>query len=143
KLNSRGWGGNAFVGYHVNKYFGTELGFDVLGQNKWKVTNTSDEGTVNSTLKETNRWNIHFVGNAYLPVASWFSPFAFFGAAYLNTNWKDGSATVEKYSGLGITYGAGLEFSYQQFGVRLRYAKYVPSAGVHVDDSDISDTLSL
>jgi len=129
KIDSRGFGGTAFVGYHVNKYFGTELGFDVLAQNKYKNTNN------NGRTKVKSRWNIHFNGNAYLPVNEWFSPFAFAGVAWYNQKVSHTGATgpvsynvsngqPSKYSGLALDYGAGLQFNIQQFGIRAKYTQF-------------------
>lgn len=124
KLDKRGWGGNAFVGYHVNKYFGTEFGFDVMGQNKYKDADAS--------VKVKNRWDVHFVGNAYLPVTDWFSPFAFAGAAWVNEQ-QDVTGTFEvdshsaesaKYSGMAAIYGGGLQFNIQDFGIRAKYTRF-------------------
>lgn len=141
KLNNRGFGGTGFVGYHVNKYFGTEFGFDVIAANKYK-------GSVKATLQVKNRWNIHFVGNAYLPVCSWFSPFAFAGVAWINNQVElnSGALHVSKYSGLGLTYGAGLQFNIQEFGVRVKYTRFDASSSVNnviTSNNTAQDLVSL
>jgi|SaaInl4_135m_RNA_FD_contig_111_19836_length_729_multi_21_in_0_out_0_1 opacity protein-like surface antigen len=128
KLNNRGLGGNIFVGYHVNKYFGTEFGFDYVGTDKYK---SSADAT---TAKLKNQWNLHFVGNAYLPVNEWFSPFAFAGVGYMNGKFDNGVSGVgsenSTFSGFGWMYGAGLQFNIQEFGVRVKYTHVDPSSSM-------------
>ena len=131
KLNSQGWGGNIFVGYLVNHYFGTELGFSYLGTDKYRVTNTTTNVVVGNS-KYNNQWNVHFVGNAYLPVTDWFQPYIFAGVAYLNYNQSFtpsvGTSAGDRvasnnYGGFGLIYGAGLQFYIQQFGIRVSYTR--------------------
>lgn len=139
KLNSQGWGGNIFVGYLVNHYFGTELGFSYLGTNKYRVTNTTTNVVVGST-KSNNNWNVRFVGNAYLPVTDWFQPYIFAGVAYLNYHYSvtpltggftDTTRASQNYGAFGLVYGAGLQFYIQQFGIRVSYT--------HQDDHSSSE----
>jgi OmpA-OmpF porin, OOP family len=134
KLNKRGLGGNVFVGYHVNKYFSTEAGFDFVGTNKYKdvIASGPEEGTYKA--KQKDQWNVHFVGNAYLPVTTWFSPFAFAGVGYMSGKFDNGETGAGKetasYAGFGWMYGAGLQFNIQQFGVRVKYTRVNPSSSV-------------
>lgn len=154
KLSSRGWGGNLFVGYLVNKYFGTELGVSYLGTNKFKEYNNVTT-TVNGIAKLKNQWNVHMVANAYLPVTDWFTPYAFAGVGYMNyqlTN-NNGASSVTTvtvnhyYSGFGLVYGAGLQFNIQQFGIRAYYTRqdeeHNISNGSRTVNSDASDYISL
>ncbi len=146
KLNNRGLGGNVFVGYRVNKYFGTELGVDILGDNKYKSTDTN--GTTNSSyVKLTDQWNVNFVGQAFLPVTSWFSPYAFAGVAYINSEMKQpGNITTDR-DGFGLLYGAGLQFNFNQFGIRASYTRqdlntdYTTIAGLEIPQT--KDYISL
>lgn len=128
KLKTRGFGGNVFVGYHVNKYFGTEFGVDIVAPNKYSA------GAVSNAVQYKNRWNVHFVGNAYLPVNAWFSPFAFAGVAWMNNRMDVLGVEAEKYSGLALTYGAGLQFNIQEFGIRLKYTRFDDSQNFHLDN---------
>lgn len=139
KLNNRGWGGNIFVGYVVNKYFGTELGFSYLGTDKFKVTNETTGASL-GTAEIKNQWNVHFVGNAYLPVTDWFSPYAFAGVGYINYKAETGNnLDSHNYSGFGLVYGAGLQFNIDQFGIRGSYTVQ----NVNNDSNDDKDYISL
>jgi len=139
KLNNRGWGGNIFVGYVVNKYFGTELGFSYLGTDKFKVTNETT-GADLGKAEIKNQWNVHFVGNAYLPVTDWFSPYAFAGVGYINYKSELASDVASHtYGGFGLVYGAGLQFNIDQFGIRGSYTVQ----DVNNDSKDDKDYISL
>ncbi|OGT30138.1 MAG: hypothetical protein A3E87_10535 [Gammaproteobacteria bacterium RIFCSPHIGHO2_12_FULL_35_23] len=130
KLNNRGVGGNIFAGYRVNQYFGTELGLDMLGSDKYKAAlGTTTMTYYSSALKVQDQWNLNFVGQAFLPVTSWFSPYAFGGVAYINSkasalvNASTGARTTDELDGFGFVYGAGLLFNIYQFGIRASYTR--------------------
>jgi len=124
KLNTRGVGGNIFVGYRVNNYFGTELGLSMLGTDKYKFT-AADGTSTNNALKLQDQWNVHFVGNAYLPVTDWFEPYAFAGVGYISSEARVGNNSLikETDNGFGLIYGAGLQFNINQFGIRVNYTR--------------------
>jgi opacity protein-like surface antigen len=133
KLNSRGWGGNIFAGYRINKYFGTELGLDMLGSNKYKYVDASDSTKNDSdAVKLQDQWNLHFVGQAFLPVNNWFSPYVFAGVGYINSELKVATTTTtttkDNQAAFGFVYGAGLQFNFNQFGVRASYTRLDPSS---------------
>lgn len=132
-LSSRGWGGNVFAGYMMNKYLGAELGLSYVGTNKYTGTYTSAAGAVSSaTAKVQNQWNVHFVGNAYLPLTDWFAPYAFAGVGYMNAQLRASDTTVaysesEKLGTFGFVYGGGVQFNINQFGIRAYYTRLDPS----------------
>lgn len=118
-------GGQVFVGYDLNQYLGTEGGFTYLGEQTYGKTRH------NNKQELEDQWNLHWVANAYLPVNDWFTPYAFGGVSYLNGELKHVSSNNDPeadYSGFGLIYGAGLKFSYDQFGVRVNYTKQTKSS---------------
>ena len=126
-LNDSGVGYNVFVGYQANHYFGTELGLTSQGDDTYK-TKTTGGATVKKALRLKNRWNLHFVGTATLPVTDWFSPYVFGGVAYANSNstskaTNTSTGVKDDYTGFGLIYGAGLAFNFNQFGVRVNYTR--------------------
>ncbi len=126
KLNKRNLGGNLFVGYRVNRYFGTELGLAMLGNISYQNSHNSGATVYPNAVKLSDQWNIHFVGQAFLPVTSWFSPYAFAGVAYINSTLKNTTNSnpgTTNQDGFGLVYGAGLEFNFNQFGVRASYTR--------------------
>lgn len=120
ELDNSNIGGNIFVGYDVNKYFGLEGGFNYLGNEEYKAKS----GAANKSELDS-QWNLHLVGNAYLPVNKMFQPFVFGGATYMNGEWDkvSGSSSDRHYAGFGLIYGAGAQFNYNQFGVRVKYTQ--------------------
>lgn len=137
RLDKRGFGGNVFLGYHVNKYMGVEAGLDVVGQNKYK----NNAGTA----KVKSRWNLHGVMNAYLPVNAWFSPFAFGGLAWAHqevTGTANTYAPIGKYAGLAVVYGGGVQFNIQDFGVRVKYTRFSQSS-ITNSNNPLQDLVSL
>lgn len=134
-------GGNIFVGYRANRYFGTELGFNYLGDTDYKVKSTS------SKAEYDNQWNVNFVGQAFLPVAEWFSPYVFGGVAYMNSDFRVKGSGVpgigrfrSDFGGFGLIYGAGLQFNINQFGIRASYTRL--DAPTSVNNALTSDTFN-
>lgn len=129
ELDSKGAGGNIFVGYRANRYFGTEAGFSYLGNDTYQEHNQSF-GQFDTNL--TNQWNLHWVGNAYLPISSRLEPYAFGGVGYLHGKIDtEGNADVEDYAGLGLLYGAGVQFNFNQLGIRASYTQQRPSSSIN------------
>lgn len=130
KLNSRNVGGNVFAGYQYNKFLGAEFGGSFQGNNKYKVTDNTNGGYTYATVK--NQWNLHLVGNAYLPVADWFAPYAFGGVSYINAKVNALNTPVAENATIGsfgFIYGAGVQFNINQFGVRAYYTRLDPTDG--------------
>lgn len=126
KLDKRNLGGNLFVGYRVNRYFGTELGFTKLGDTSYQNSHFSGAVIEKNAVKLSSQWNLHLVGQAFLPMTSWFSPYAFAGIAYINSKYKtttNPTPGTTNQDGFGLVYGAGLEFNFNQFGVRASYTR--------------------
>lgn len=125
KQDDENIGGNLFVGYRANRYFGTELGFNYLGDLEYKAT-----GAGSSAKGEfTNQWDLNFVGQAFLPVSEWFSPYVFAGAAYINSDFRiKGTGVKSEFGGFGFIYGAGLQFNFDQFGIRASLTRLDPSS---------------
>lgn len=142
KLDDSDIGGNIFVGYDVNKYFGIEGGFNYLGNEEYK----SSTGAANKSELD-DQWNLHMVGNAYLPVNKMFQPFVFGGATYMNGEWDkvNGNSSDRQYAGFGLIYGAGAQFNYNQFGVRVKYTQQRKSTALNQQNglSSPKDYISL
>ncbi|PIQ43472.1 MAG: hypothetical protein COV52_04075 [Gammaproteobacteria bacterium CG11_big_fil_rev_8_21_14_0_20_46_22] len=138
KLDKRGFGGNVFVGYHVNKYMGVEAGLDAVGQNKYK-------DSTGAVANVKSRWNLHGVMNAYLPVNAWFSPFAFGGVAWAHqkiTGTTNTYAPLGEYSGMALVYGGGVQFNIQDFGVRVKYTRFNQTS-ITNSNNPLQDLVSL
>jgi len=128
ELTSSGFGGNIFAGYRMSRFFGTELGLAMFGENQYRATGT---GT-SSKLKYKSQWNVSYVGQVYVPITSWFHPYIFAGGAYMHSNISlTNSPTKDSYSGFGLVYGAGLLFTYNNFGVRASYTDQAESHSAH------------
>lgn len=130
-------GGNLFVGYNVNKYFGTEVGFSYVGDQ------TYGKSRNNNKVEVEDQWNLHWVGNATLPVNDWFAPYAFGGVGYMTGQTAKNSDL--DLGGFGLVYGAGLKFNFNQFGVRVNYTQHSKSAGQNdnVQETFPTDYISL
>jgi opacity protein-like surface antigen len=132
KLNSAGVGGNLFVGYRMSRIFGTELGLSFLGEDQYKSKSASLTTTYKVKMK--NQWNLTYVGQAFMPVASWFNPYVFAGVGYMNAKVSLAKSSVsDQFGGFGVVYGAGLLFNFNQFGVRVSYTVQNESNSAHLD----------
>lgn len=133
KLNSRGVGANVFGGYRVNHYFGVEGGYAYLGQDKYKETTVAGVDT-NNYVRIKNQWNLHFVGNAYLPVCDWFEPYAFGGVSYSSYELNYLGSAKDTNSSFGLIYGAGLQFNViDQLSVRASYTRQDTASNANFD----------
>lgn len=141
KQDTKKLGGNVFVGYTVNHYFRTELGFNYLGDIKYRIR----PGTRRANFD--NLWDINFVGQAFLPVTSWFNPYIFAGVAYTEMNIRvqgvsplRGDQIQGTFDSFAAIYGAGLQFNINQFGIRVSYTRIdTPSSILNLGDANPSN----
>jgi hypothetical protein len=138
-------GFDVYVGRQVSDWFAGELGFTWVGDQKFRVRD-ADTRVKEEDITVKDQWNIHLVGVGHLPLGDYVGVFAKLGAAYLqsDTRYKDatlGTSETESTHGFALTYGVGLQVSYEQFGIRGEYNVYRPANNVR-DDFYISDVIS-
>ena len=137
KLSKSKLGYNLFVGNRVTQHFGTELGLNFLGDRLYKESNLEYAGaslgspTVIQYSKAKNAWNVYYDGIFTLPVYQGFSVYGKAGVNYFNTKIHqyytvDGTVyptkqTNYKFRSFGWNYGGGIQFAYNQFGIRGDY----------------------
>ncbi len=139
-------GFDVYVGRDVSNYFAGEMGFTWVGDQNFRVRDSST-GDKEQDIKVKDQWNIHLVGKGSLPLGDYFNVFAKLGAAYMQsdqrfTNVDPAVSTfTETTHGFALTYGVGLELTYEQFGLRTEYNVLRPAENVR-DDFYVSDVIS-
>lgn len=144
---ARNVGFDVFVGRSVSDHFAFEMGYTWLGNVDFKNENASDVTTDKVVVKQ---WNVHAVGVGKFPIGDYFAMYAKGGLAYMGseqdfTNAVNTAApvkTTEKLNTFALTAGAGLEVSWDQFGVRGEYNVMLPSDSAR-NDFYISDIIGL
>ena len=124
KFDNSKVGYNLFVGNRLTKHFGTEAQFSYIGKQAYK----SDSNAADKIVLK-NLWNIQYDGYLYMPIGSYFDVFANGGLGYLHAANEDTSSNVttkEKLNTFALNVGAGVQYSYQNFGVRFGYNHYIP-----------------
>ena len=142
-LSSTKVGYNLFIGNRVTRHFGTELGLNVIGDRKYKhrhVEQASPSNNYTRTDKIKNAWSVYYDGVFTLPVYSNFSVYGKAGVNYYRakstgdydsghhsqsgselgspTNYYKNSTQLKAF---GWNYGGGVQFVYNQFGLRGDY----------------------
>ncbi len=125
QLNDNDVGFDIYVGKRTHKHFAFELGYSLVGDQKFQSLYSEDR----INYAKVEQWNIHAVGLAYWPVAEYFSVFLKGGAAYYSnkTEFSENDAGDEYFWGnnelstFAFVYGAGLEIAVDHFGVRGEY----------------------
>ncbi len=138
-------GFDLYVGRDVSNYFAGELGFTWVGDMNFRVKD--DGGDKAQDIKVKDQWNIHLVGKGTLPLGDYVGVFAKLGAAYMQSDqrFKDVDPSISTFTetthGFALTYGVGIQATYEQFGVRGEYNVLRPAENVR-DDFYVSDIIS-
>jgi hypothetical protein len=146
-------GFDVYVGRKVSKHFAFEMGYTWLGNQNFKAYN---ETTKTKDTIEVQQWNVHGVGLIHLPIGEYFNVFAKGGVAYYQNQTDmdskqlaDGgiipAAGTSGHAALNtfaLTYGAGIEVGYDQFGLRGEYTVIAPSQN-NQDNFYISDIIGV
>lgn len=141
ELSENNVGVDVYVGRKINKHWSTELGYTYVGQSEFDVeTSETKVGHV-----EVNQWNLHLVGIGTLPIGHYVNAFVKGGVAYLSTEQEfdlaglsDNTDTLHSFA---VTYGAGLEVTWANWGVRGEYNVIWPGSNVQ-DDFYVADIIS-
>lgn len=135
-------GFDVYVGREVSKHWAAELGYTYVGQQTFhgKVADVREYDV------HVNQWNVHLVGVGKLPIGEYFNVFAKGGAAYFSTNQEfkqlsDGSKVEDTSHTMALTYGAGIEVTWDNWGIRGEYNVIWPANNVR-DDFYIADVIS-
>jgi hypothetical protein len=149
--SENGTGFDVYVGRKVSNHFAFEVGYTWLGQQEFRSTGY-DLGIpgckdICTQTAQVNQWNVHGVGLVKWPIGDYFDVFAKGGIAYyVNTTDLDGGLSTQypdpnpELSTFALTYGAGLELSYEQFGIRGEYTVVAPNFN-NQEDYYISDII--
>lgn len=143
---ARNAGFDVFVGRTVNDHFSFEVGYTWLGNVDFHSENSSD--VVTDKIK-VEQWNVHAVGVGKWPIGDYFAMYAKGGLAYMGNETKLTRAVnttpvheTEQLNTFALTAGAGVEVSWDQFGVRGEYNVMLPSDSAR-NDFYISDIIGL
>ena len=130
-------GVGALVGWHYNSWLAIEAAYNSYGSDSYKGT---ESGTSDSTYSSENTqvdyygmWSTSLVGVLSTPSISGLSLHAKGGVAYFSQNWKETDTVTagtyesvvlsESSSGGEFTYGFGLEYDYNQFGISFDWMR--------------------
>jgi opacity protein-like surface antigen len=135
-------GFDAYIGRQVSRHWAVELGYTWLG-------NQFFEGEYLETeviQAEVQQWNAHLVGIGKLPIGEYFNVLAKAGAAYFSSEqeftFTDGTASAtDTTHTMALTYGAGIEVAWDNWGIRGEYNVIWPANNVE-DDFYIADIIS-
>lgn len=136
-------GFDVYVGRRVSKHFAFEMGYTAVGNQHFKAFNNVSDSVDKAEVKQ---WNVHGTGLIHMPIGDYFNVFAKGGVAYYQ-NQTDFDANILVSSGIqdkaqlnsfALTYGAGIEVTWDQFGVRGDYTVVAPSHN-NQDNFYISD----
>lgn len=145
-------GFDVYVGYDLSKYWQVELGYTYVGDVNLRSTALSAEdpdleGSFDTTVKQ---WNVHFVGMGKLPVGEYVNVFLKGGIAYFSSKQEydlgeGGEALTGVFEqttdSLALTYGAGAELHWDNWGLRGEYNVMWPANNVR-EDFYIADVIS-
>lgn len=135
--NNIGW--DVYVGRKVSKHFAFELGYTGNGNQHFKGdVFSASAGALVPAKSEVKQWNVHGVGLLHMPIGHYFNVFAKGGIAYYQNETTltavdptdaiaAGSLETSKLNTFALTYGAGIELTWDQFGVRGEYTVVAPS----------------
>jgi len=135
-------GFDVYVGREVSKHWAAELGYTYVGNINFDGE-LADVETQNIQVKQ---WNVHLVGVGKLPIGEYFNVFAKGGAAYFSTTQEfetvaTGAEVTDTSHTMALTYGAGLEVAWDNWGIRGEYNVIWPANNVR-DDFYIADIIS-
>jgi outer membrane protein assembly factor BamA len=154
EMSSSDMGFDVYVGYDINKYWAAELGYTYVGNINFDFED--DEQTLYTA--QVKQWNIHLVGIGKLPVGDYVNFFLKGGIEYFSTS-EDFDCQVEGFcdyindeynvnaefdstsSTFALTYGAGAELVWENWGLRGEYNVTWPATNVR-DDFYIADVIS-
>ena len=137
ELDRSNVGGTIFVGNQLTKHFAAEGGFNYYGNRQYKYKATSDSPRQIDPIKQEfeHAYSVYMDGIGRMPLGHGFSVFAKAGVNYFYSKMKVKppitrdvervvGKTSDKLSTIGIDYGGGLQYDYQQFGIRAAYTAY-------------------
>ena len=124
KLDNSNIGYNVFVGNQLTKMMSVEAGFNYFGDRKYDFT-MPDYNSGHNYWRYVNTYSVYLDALARLPLGYGFSVFAKGGANYFHGDIKDCSNAedTQKLRTFALNYGAGLQYDWQQFGVRASYTQ--------------------
>jgi hypothetical protein len=135
-------GFDAYIGRDISKHWAVELGYTWLG-NQFFDAEISE---VEYYDVEVQQWNAHLVGIGKLPIGEYFNVFAKGGVAYFSStqefeNEFTGVEATDTIHTMALTYGAGIEVTWDNWGVRGEYNVIWPANNVR-DDFYVADIIS-
>lgn len=140
--NGNNVGFDLYVGRDINKHWAVELGYTYVG-----TINFDGEiaGIVVEEI-EVKQWNMHLVGIGKLPIGEYFNVFAKGGAAYFSSSQEfetvsSGAEVTDTIHTMALTYGAGIEVTWNHWGIRGEYNVIWPASNVR-DDFYVADVIS-
>ncbi len=130
--NNIGW--SVYLGRKVSHHFAFELGYDWIGNQHFKATTGTEANHGNTDKAEVKQWNVHGVGLIHFPIGEYFNVFGKGGVAYyqnhtdFDTYYNTAAGTSNaKLDTFALTYGAGVELTVDQFGIRGEYTVIEPN----------------
>lgn len=138
-LDSQSLGWNLFAGYRNTQHFGTELGFNWIGDLKYK------DKSEDVTSKQKCMWALSYDALFYMPLVDGLEVFAKGGADYFSGSITNSTVSINdvKLHIFGLNYGVGLQYTYQQFGIRAAYTDFQTVTHNQKDDFNIPNLLNL
>lgn len=143
ELGESNVGFDAYVGRKVSKHWAVELGYTWLGDQTFDV----EESELEVYDLEVEQWNVHLVGIGYLPVGEYVNVFVKGGAAYFSTTQEleteaaDVDVNTSTLHTMALTYGAGIELAWDNWGIRGEYNVIWPTSSAR-EDFYIADIIS-
>lgn len=143
EINSNNAGFDVYIGREVNRYWAAEFGYSYVG-------NVDLKGITDGVKEQTayaRQWNLHAVGIGRLPLG-YHMNFMYKGglAWYFNSGkFLDIPTDVvshNRYRGFALTYGAGLEVTWDQFVLRGDYTFMSPPENIQ-DDFLVTDLMGV
>jgi hypothetical protein len=135
--DSANLGFDVYVGYDFNKYWAAEVGYTYVGE----ITYVDESNEITRGKETVNQWNAHVVGMGKLPVGDYVNFFLKAGIAYYanKTETYDLSNGPETYlfdatsDSMTLTYGAGAELHWENWGIRGEYNVIYPANNIRQD----------
>jgi hypothetical protein len=135
-------GFDAYIGRQVSRHWAVELGYTWLGNQFFTVeTDGAETGNI-----EVQQWNAHLVGVGKLPIGEYFNVFAKGGVAYFSSEQEISddfalTSVTDATRTMALTYGAGIEVAWDNWGIRGEYNVIWPANNVE-DDFYVADIIS-
>jgi hypothetical protein len=143
RYDSNNTGFDVYIGREISPYWAAEFGYSYVGN----IDFTGETDHVHEQTASVRQWNVHTVGLGRVPLGYHMNFMYKGGLTWYYNSGKFHDLTLDeithnKYRGFALTYGAGLEVTWDQFALRGDYTFISPPSNIQ-DDFWISNLIGV